>query len=110
MAPWGRRRARAPYKDRPAWRDWRGPEVGTGSGSGMILEICADGPGGVAAAVAGGADRLELCSALELGGLTPSAALLARAVATGLPVHAVVRPRAGGFVLGPDELALALDE
>jgi copper homeostasis protein len=76
----------------------------------MILEICVDSPVGIAAAVAGGADRLELCSALELGGLTPSAALLAHAVAAGLPVHAMVRPRAGGFVLAPDELALVLDE
>src|SRR3954451_1795199 len=76
----------------------------------MILEICVDSPDGVAAAVAGGADRIELCSALELGGLTPSAALLARAAATGLPVHVMVRPRAGGFVPGPAELALVLDE
>lgn len=65
---------------------------------------------GVAAAVAGGADRIELCAALELGGLTPSAALLAQAVATGLPVHAMIRPRAGGFVVEPAELTLMLDE
>src|SRR5689334_17374550 len=83
---------------------------GTGAGGGMILEVCVESVSGVAAAVAGGADRVELCSALELGGLTPSAALLAHAVATGLPVHAMVRPRAGGFVPGPDELALMLDE
>ncbi len=76
----------------------------------MILEICVDGLDGVAAAVAGGGDRLELCAALELGGLTPSATLLARAVATGLPVHAMIRLRAGGFVVGPAELDLMVED
>lgn len=75
----------------------------------VTLEICVDSPEGVAAAVAGGADRLELCSALELGGLTPSAALIAHAVATGLPVHAMIRPRAGDCVLeaGEEQLMAA---
>jgi len=75
-----------------------------------LLEICVDDLPGVEAAVAGGADRIELCAALELGGLTPSPALLARAVATGLPVHAMVRPRGGGFVLGPSDVQLMADE
>jgi copper homeostasis protein len=75
-----------------------------------LLEICVDDPAGLAAAVAGGADRIELCSALELGGLTPSAALLADAVRSGCPVHAMIRPRAGGFVLGEGEEALMVEE
>lgn len=54
-------------------------------------------PEGVLAAARGGADRLELCSALALGGLTPSAGLVVAAVAGGLPVHVLIRPRAGGF-------------
>lgn len=70
------------------------------------LEICVEDMAGVAAAIAGGADRLELCSALALGGLTPSPALIDRAVAGGLPVHVLVRPRPGGFVL--DDAAAAL--
>jgi copper homeostasis protein len=74
------------------------------------LEICVDDLPGVEAAVAGGADRIELCSALELGGLTPSAALLARAVDTGLPIHVMIRPRAGGFVLEEGDAALMIDE
>lgn len=76
----------------------------------LLLEICVDDPAGLAAAVAGGADRIELCSALELGGLTPSAALLAAAVRSGCPVHAMIRPRAGGFVLGEGEEALMIEE
>ena len=70
------------------------------------LEICVDDLTGVSAAVAGGADRLELCSALALGGLTPSQALTAAAVQAGVPVHAMVRPRAGDLNYDEDEIAL----
>lgn len=76
----------------------------------VLLEICVDDAAGIEAAVAGGADRLELCSALELGGLTPSAALLERAVESGIPVHAMIRPRSGGFVLREGDLPLMVDE
>lgn len=75
-----------------------------------ILEICVDDAAGVDAAVAGGADRIELCSALELGGLTPSAALLDHALRTGCPVHMMIRPRAGGFVYSEDDVALMVGE
>ncbi len=75
-----------------------------------ILEICVDGPAGLQEAVAGGADRIELCSALELGGLTPSAVLVEQAVRTGCPVHMMIRPRAGGFVLEEGETALMAAE
>ena len=70
------------------------------------LEICVDDLTGVRAAVAGGADRLELCSALALGGLTPSAAFAATVVKGGVSVHAMVRPRAGDFNYDDDEIAL----
>lgn len=75
-----------------------------------ILEICVDDAAGVDAAVAGGADRIELCSALELGGLTPSAALLDHALRAGCPIHTMIRPRAGGFVYGEDDLTLMVEE
>jgi copper homeostasis protein len=74
------------------------------------LEICVDDAAGVVAAVAEGADRIELCSCLELGGLTPSAALIEHAVKSGVPVHMMIRPRAGGFVLSEDEVAIMIEE
>ena len=49
-------------------------------------------------AEAGGADRLELCSAMMVGGLTPSLGTLIDArAATPLPIVTMIRPRAGGF-------------
>lgn len=75
-----------------------------------LLEICVDDLAGVEAAVEGGADRIEICSALESGGLTPSPALLWRATRFGLPVHAMIRPRAGHFRLEPREVALMADD
>lgn len=75
-----------------------------------LLEICVDDSPGLAAAVAGGADRLELCAALELGGLTPSAALIAEAVRSGCVTHVMIRPRAGSFVLAEGEAALMVEE
>lgn len=74
----------------------------------VLLEACVDSVTGIAEAVAGGADRLELCAGLELGGITPSIALIDRAVASGRPVHVLVRPRAGNFVLCEAETALVL--
>lgn len=62
------------------------------------LEVCVADPLSLAAAVAGGADRIELCSALELGGLTPSPAMMALAAAAPVPAYAMVRPRSGDFV------------
>lgn len=75
-----------------------------------LLEICVDDADGVAAVVAAGADRIELCGALGLGGLTPSAALVAHAVESGVPVHAMVRPRDGDFRFGAADITLATDE
>lgn len=69
----------------------------------MTLEICVDDIAGVDSAVQGGADRLELCSALSLGGLTPTPSLIAAARALPIPVHMLVRPREGGFRYTPCE-------
>ena len=66
-------------------------------------EVCVDSVAGVGAAVEGGADRVELCAALELGGLTPSAGLLQTAVDL-LPTHVLIRPRAGNFCYDSSEI------
>ncbi|WP_439600662.1 copper homeostasis protein CutC [Devosia sp.] len=63
-----------------------------------LLEVCVADPQSLVAAVAGGGDRIELCSGLELGGLTPSAGLMRLAAAAPVPVYAIVRPRSGDFV------------
>lgn len=55
--------------------------------------------------MANGADRIELCSALALGGLTPSAGLMEAARQASVPVLAMIRPRAGGFVWSAAEVA-----
>src|SRR5690348_12035030 len=71
----------------------------------ILLEVCIDDPAGFAAARAGGADRLELCAALGLGGLTPSPALVAEAARTGIPALAMIRPRPGNYVWTEPEIA-----
>jgi len=63
----------------------------------VVLEVCVDDARGLDAAVAGGADRIELCSALEVGGLTPSPGLIARARGCPVPVFVLIRPRPGDF-------------
>jgi copper homeostasis protein len=76
----------------------------------ITLEICVDDAAGIAAALAGGADRIELCSALALGGLTPSAGLIALAAESPLPAMAMIRPRAGDFVWSAAEVRAMLAE
>lgn len=70
----------------------------------ILLEICVDTPDGLAAAIKGGADRIELCSALSIGGLTPSPGLMRIAAKAGVPTYAMIRPREGDFVFSPGEL------
>ncbi|MDG3442222.1 copper homeostasis protein CutC [Nitrospirillum amazonense] len=74
------------------------------------LEVCVDSPAGVAAAIKGGANRLELCAALVVGGLTPSRGLMALAAASGRPAYAMIRPRPGDFVYGPADLDVMGDD
>ncbi|MEZ5776725.1 MAG: copper homeostasis protein CutC [Paracoccaceae bacterium] len=74
------------------------------------LEVCVDSTEGMLAAVEGGADRIELCSALEVGGLTPSAGQMRRAAELRVPVHALIRSRAGDFRFGADEVATMVDD
>jgi len=67
--------------------------------SAPILEVAANSVASALAAEAGGAARVELCSALEVGGLTPSHATIATAMERlHIPVQVLIRPRAGDFV------------
>jgi len=73
----------------------------------MILEICAASVEDCLAAQNGGADRLELNSALAVGGLTPSLGLLQEArQSVHLPIIAMIRPRASGFYYSAREFAV----
>lgn len=74
----------------------------------VLLEVCIDDMPGLTAALAGGADRIEVCSALPVGGLTPSAGLMRKAAECGVPAVAMIRPRAGGFVFAEDDLDVML--
>lgn len=72
-----------------------------------LLEVCCGDIASVHAAIAGGARRIELCSALSEGGVTPSAGLIARAVGSGIQtVHVLIRPRGGDFLYDEDEISI----
>ncbi|MDQ0456460.1 copper homeostasis protein CutC [Rhizobium paknamense] len=71
--------------------------MGTRAGN-SILEVCVDSAEGLLAAVQGGADRIELCAALDCGGLTPTVGLMRLAARQPVPCFAMIRPRAGDFV------------
>lgn len=70
----------------------------------LILEVCCADLQSVRAAKEGGAHRVELCQALGLDGLTPSAGMIASAVDMGIPVQVLIRPREGDFFYGKDEV------
>ncbi|WP_227878495.1 copper homeostasis protein CutC [Arthrobacter dokdonensis] len=74
------------------------------------LEIAVTGAAGARIAQNAGADRVELCSALELGGVTPSQGTVERVLAAtggGFGIHVLVRPRPGNFVYDADDVATA---
>lgn len=73
----------------------------------MTLEICAANLDSAMAAQKAGAHRIELCSALAAGGLTPSPGLLRETLhRVSIPVHVLIRPREGHFVYSEAETDL----
>ena len=71
-----------------------------------LLEVCVDSIARLREAQSKGASRIELCSRLDLGGLSPGQALLAEALSLArVPIHAMVRPREGDFAYSAAEFA-----
>lgn len=69
-----------------------------------ILEVCVDSVASAVLAEAGGADRLELCADLVVGGVTPTLSLYERVrEKVGIPVHVLLRPRFGDFLYSEEE-------
>ena len=72
-----------------------------------VLEVCVDSLASTRAAIRGGADRLELCSALLAGGLTPYVHLLEQIrEESDIPIRCLIRPRPGDFLYEPEEIDL----
>ena len=78
--------------------------------TGALIEVCVDSMESVRAAVRGGADRLELCANLIIGGTTPSPHLIRAAAKTGVPVNVLIRPRFGDFLFTEDEKQEQLEQ
>ena len=73
----------------------------------MILEVCVDSVESALNAEAGGADRIELCGDLIVGGITPSLALYERIrEKIEIPIHVLLRPRFGDFLYSEEELEI----
>lgn len=74
------------------------------------LEVCIDSASAISVCVDGGADSIELCSALALGGLTPSAGFMQLAAQNPVPVHSMIRPRTGNFCFNGKEIEVMCDD
>ena len=71
----------------------------------ILIEVCLDSVESAIAAREGGADRIELCADLPRGGTTPSLGTIEEVrAACALPLHVLIRPRAGDFVYTPHEI------
>lgn len=76
----------------------------------LFFECCCQSVEDAVEAQEGGAGRIELCSRLEVGGVTPSGELIRQVLtAVHIPVNILVRPRAGGFVYDDAEAALIIN-
>lgn len=77
----------------------------------MLVEVCANSLESALVAERAGADRIELCSELAVGGLTPSYGLLKTVKEKiSIPVHVLIRPRSGDFTYTDDEFDIMLTD
>ena len=73
----------------------------------MQLEICANSYQSAMNAQKAGAHRIELCSELSIGGITPSYQLLKKVMKNlHIPVHVLIRPRGGDFIYSKEEFEM----
>ena len=73
----------------------------------MILEVCVDSVESAVNAELGGADRIELCGDLIVGGTTPSLALYEKIrEKINIPIHVLLRPRFGDFLYSEEEIEI----
>ena len=77
----------------------------------MLVEVCVNSLQSAINAQQAGADRIELCSELGMGGITPSYGLI-RMVreALTIPIHVLVRPRGGHFTYSETEFEVMLED
>ena len=76
-----------------------------------LLEVCVDSLESALAAQSGGADRLELCANLLIGGTSPSPALIEEVLAAvTIPVNVLLRPRFGDFCFTDAEKRILIRE
>ena len=76
----------------------------------MLLEVCVDSFESAQAAQRGGADRLELCGDLLVGGVTPSPFLIEKVQKLDVPVNVLLRPRFGDFLYTESEKDILFKE
>jgi len=74
------------------------------------LEVCIDNLAGLDACIKGNADRIELCSSLIHGGLTPETDLMRHASNAAIPVRMMVRPKSGSFHYSSQDLRQMKDD
>jgi copper homeostasis protein len=73
----------------------------------VVIEVCVDSVASAVAAARGGASRVELCSDLLEGGITPSAGLIATTRSTiSIGLHPIIRPRPGDFCYSDQEMEI----
>lgn len=76
-----------------------------------LLEICTDSADAALAAESAGADRIELCCAIESGGLSPSYGCIKRCLELlKIPLHVLIRPRGGDFCYSENEFLQMMDD